>query len=159
MSAREKLQSLEPLARIVRRVKVRGQTVVLTNGCFDLLHAGHVKVLERAKRLGDLLIVALNSDASVRRLKGRARPLIGQRDRALMLAALESVTYVTIFSEDTPRRVIQRLRPDVLVKGADWRTQAIVGRDLVKRWGGRLVRVPLLKGYSTSRLIQRIRRV
>ena len=156
--AQQKVCALARLASVIGRAKARGRRVVLTNGCFDLLHAGHVKVLEQAKGLGDILIVALNSDASVRRLKGAGRPILPQRDRALLLAALASVDYVTVFGEDTPLRVVRRLRPHVLVKGADWQTGRIVGRDLVEASGGRVVRVPLVKGLSTSRLIARIRR-
>jgi len=129
--------------------------VVFTNGCFDLLHTGHAKLLERAKRLGDLLVVGINSDRSVRAMmKGPGRPIVGQRDRAQLLAALESVDYVTIFNEPTPQQLIARLRPNVLIKGADWGASKIVGRELVQR----VVRFPLVKGYSTSRLIERIKR-
>lgn len=145
------------LRRIVRRAKARGVKVVFTNGCFDLLHAGHVTLLERAKRHGDLLVVGLNSDRSVHALKGRGRPLIPQRDRARLLAALASVDYVVIFNELTPARVITRLLPDVLIKGADWRAGAIVGAAAVHRAGGRVIRLPLVKGRSTSELIARIR--
>lgn len=157
MSA-QKIQTLPRLARLIRQAKARGRRVVLTNGCFDLVHAGHVQVLERARRYGDLLVVALNSDASVRRLKGAGRPILGQRDRARLLAAMESVDYVTIFGEDTPLRVVRRLQPHVLVKGADWGRGRIIGSDLVERAGGRVVRVPLVKGHSTSDLIRRLRR-
>ncbi len=151
--------SIAALARAVRRAQARGKTVVFTNGCFDLLHAGHVILLERAKRLGDLLIVAINSDRSVRALrKGPNRPITPQRDRARVLSALACVDYVTIFDEPTPQRAIERLQPDVLVKGADWGPWAIVGSDVIRRRGGRVVRLPLLKGYSTTRLIERIRK-
>ncbi len=153
-SASPKIVAAAAVSRIVRQAQRRGRRVVFTNGCFDLLHAGHAKLLERAKRLGDVLIVGLNSDRSVRALKGRRRPIIGQRDRALLLAALESVDYVTIFHDRTPQRLIARLRPDVLIKGADWGASQIVGSDLVRR----VVRFPLVKGYSTTRLIERIRR-
>ena len=146
------------LAGVVRRANARGCRVVFTNGCFDLLHAGHVTLLEHAKRQGDLLIVGLNSDRSVRALKGPGRPVFSQRDRALLLAALQSVDYVTIFTERTPQRLIERLRPDVLMKGADWGAGQIVGSDVVRRKGGRIVRFPLLKGSSTTNIIQRIRR-
>ncbi|MBI3331219.1 MAG: D-glycero-beta-D-manno-heptose 1-phosphate adenylyltransferase [Candidatus Omnitrophica bacterium] len=156
--AERKIKSPASLARLVRRATARGGTVVLTNGCFDLLHAGHIRLLERARRLGDLLIVGLNSDRSVRALKGPSRPLVGQRDRARLLAALESVDYVTVFHEPTPQRLIARLRPHVLIKGGDWNRSAIVGRDVVEARGGRVVRIPLLKGHSTSQLIARIRR-
>ena len=131
--------------------------MVFTNGCFDLLHAGHVQLLERAKRLGDLLIVGLNGDRSVRRIKGPGRPIVHEGDRALVLAALQSVDYVAIFNEPTPQRLIARLRPQILAKGADWSASQIVGSDIVRRGGGRIVRIPLVKGYSTSRLIERIK--
>ena len=158
-SARRKIQPAEVLTRLVRQAQSQGRRVVFTNGCFDLLHPGHVMLLEQAKRFGDLLVVAINSDRSVRTLqKGPGRPIIGQRDRALIVAALESVDYVTVFHEATPKRLVARLRPDVLVKGADWTAGRIVGRDVVERTGGRVVRVPLLSGYSTTRLLGRIKR-
>ena len=158
-SAQAKILSLPALARRVARARASRRTVVFTNGCFDLVHAGHVKLLEWAKRQGDLLIVAVNSDRSVRVLsKGPGRPLMHERDRALLVAALGCVDAVTIFSDPTPRRLIERLIPDVLVKGADWGAEEIVGAGVVKRHGGRIVRVPLLKGYSTTGLIERIRR-
>jgi len=156
-SSQSKIVSLQALSRAVRRARARGAKVVFTNGCFDLLHAGHVTLLERAKRHGDLLVVGLNSDRSVRALKGRGRPLVPQRDRARLLAALASVDYVIIFDQPTPSRVIARLLPDVLIKGADWAAGAIVGAEAVRRAGGRVVRLPLVKGRSTSQLIARIR--
>ena len=153
---RDKIKSLPALERIVQAAKARGCCVVFTNGCFDLLHAGHVTLLEQAKQRGDLLVVAINSDRSVRRLKGPARPIVGQRDRALVLAALASVDYVTIFNEPTPYELISALTPDVLVKGADWKPGKIVGQDVVERHGGRVVRVTLVAGLSTTALIKRI---
>jgi len=144
------------LLRIVRQAKARGRTIVFTNGCFDLLHAGHIALLERAKRSGDLLVVGINSDRSVRALKGPTRPIVGERERALLLAALESVDYVTIFRDATPARLIARLRPHVLLKGADWGSSQIVGRQIVEAHHGRVIRVPLLKGHSTSRLVKRL---
>jgi rfaE bifunctional protein nucleotidyltransferase chain/domain len=132
----------------------RGKTVVFTNGCFDLVHAGHLKVLEWAKRQGDILVVGLNSDASVRRLKGPRRPILPLADRAALMAALKPVDYVTWFSEETPHLLIKRLRPDILVKGGDWAADSIVGREFVKK----VVRVPLLKGRSTSGIISTINR-
>ena len=154
--ARGKIKSVAALLPIVRRAKSSGRTVVVTNGCFDLLHAGHIRLLEQAKRLGNFLIVAINSDRSVRTLKGPGRPIVSQRDRALVLAGLSSVDYVTIFDELTPARVIERLHPQVLVKGADWGASQIIGREILERDHGRVVRIPLVKGYSTSRLIARI---
>ena len=157
-TSQRKIISAAVLAHQVRRAKAAGRTVVFTNGCFDLLHAGHVMLLERAKHLGDVLIVAINSDTSVRRLKGPRRPIISQRDRARLLAGLASVDYVTVFNDSTPERLLRRLRPHILVKGADWSSTQIIGRELVERDGGRVVRLPLLRGYSTSRLVERIRR-
>jgi D-beta-D-heptose 7-phosphate kinase/D-beta-D-heptose 1-phosphate adenosyltransferase len=130
--------------------------VVFTNGCFDLLHPGHIGLMEAARRRGDVLVVGLNSDGSVRRLKGEGRPILRQGDRARMLAALECVDHVTIFPEPTPLRAIRLLQPDVLVKGADWGTGEIVGRKEVLERGGKVIRVPVRKGSSTTRVIERI---
>ena len=154
-NASRKIVSRGALLRRARRFGTR--RLVFTNGCFDLLHAGHVTLLERAKRYGDVLVVGINSDRSVRALKGPGRPIVSQRDRAAVLAALESVDYVTIFNERTPQRLVEALRPHVLIKGADWAASEIVGRDVVRRRGGRIIRFPLLKGHSTSQLIRRIR--
>lgn len=156
-SAAQKLKSRAVLARLVRRAAARGRRVVFTNGCFDLLHPGHIQLLERAKSYGDLLIVGLNSDRSTRAIKGAPRPIMTQRDRARLVGALESVDYVTIFNEQTPLRLVEALRPHVLIKGADWGAAKIVGRDLVRGRGGRVIRFPLVKGHSTSKLIARIR--
>lgn len=155
----DKIASAAALERLIRRATQQGRTVVFTNGCFDLLHAGHVRILEQAKRQGDLLVVGINSDASVRAIKGPRRPIVNQRDRAFVLAGLSSVDYVTIFPEPTPERLVARLRPHVLVKGADWKSSEIVGRQIVERNHGRIVRLPLLKGHSTTRLIERIKAV
>ena len=156
-STQHKVVSLATLTGLVRRAKRAGRRVVFTNGCFDLLHVGHVQLLERAKTLGELLVVAINSDRSVRALKGPRRPVVTQAARAQVLAALAAVDYVTIFDQPTPQQLIERLRPDVLVKGADWGASAIVGREAMRRRGGRVVRIPLRRGCSTTRLIERIR--
>jgi len=157
-TAQRKIKSLDALVRAVRRARARGDRVVFTNGCFDLLHAGHVTLLERARRLGDLLVVGVNSDRSVRALKGPHRPVTRARDRARVLSALASVDYVIVFDAPTPERLIARLRPHILVKGADWAAGRIVGGDLVRNAGGRVVRLPLLKRHSTSQLIRRMRK-
>ena len=133
------------------------RTVVLTNGCFDLLHPGHVALLEAARGQGDILVVAMNSDASVRGLKGAGRPLIPESERAEVLLALEPVDRVVMYEDPTPLAVIEALLPDVLVKGADWAADAIVGRAEVEAAGGRVERVPLVSGRSTSTLVDRIR--
>jgi len=135
----------------------RSRKVVFTNGVFDLLHPGHVRLLSAARRLGDILVVGMNSDASVRRLKGPDRPFMKQKERAWMLAALESVDYVVMFTQDTPARLIEKVRPDVLVKGGDWSRGNIVGREIVEAGGGRVVRIPLVKGHSTTRLAGKVR--
>ncbi len=146
------------LADLKKRLKrLRGKTVVFTNGCFDILHYGHVKYLQAAKKKGDVLIVGLNTDASVRRLKGRRRPVSPQRERAAVLAALACVDYVTLFREDTPLRLIKVVRPDVLVKGGDWKVARIVGAPTVSSYGGRVLTIPLIKGWSTTGLLKRIK--
>jgi rfaE bifunctional protein nucleotidyltransferase chain/domain len=133
------------------------KTTVFTNGCFDLLHKGHVTYLEQAKKLGSLLIVALNSDASTRRLKGKERPLNVLADRMEVIAALESVDYVTWFEEDTPLNLIRKLRPKILVKGGDWSADKIVGGTDVISWGGKVKSLPYIKGSSTTELIKKAR--
>jgi rfaE bifunctional protein nucleotidyltransferase chain/domain len=137
--------------------KRNGQRIVFTNGCFDLLHPGHIRLFEQARALGDALVVAINSDASVRANKGDGRPIMPQEERAEILAALEAVDYVTVFDEPTPQRLIARLVPDVLVKGSDWGPDEVVGRAEVEAAGGRVVSIPLEAGYSTTNLIERIR--
>lgn len=145
----------ELLARVGREVR-RGRRVVFTNGCFDLLHPGHVRSLERARSLGDVLVVGLNSDRSVRGLKGALRPLLPERDRADLLAALEAVDFVALFDQETPLELIGRLLPDFLVKGGDWELGEIVGRAEVEAAGGGVVSIPLEPGYSTSSLFEKI---
>jgi D-glycero-beta-D-manno-heptose 1-phosphate adenylyltransferase len=135
--------------------KQAGQTVVFTNGCYDLLHPGHIRLLEQARSLGDILILALNSDDSVRRLKGPSRPLIPEQDRAELAASLEAVDAVTIFDEDTPRELIAAVLPDVLVKGADW-AHWIAGREEVEAAGGRVHALDLEPGYSTTGIVEQI---
>lgn len=155
------MSAATPLAELLaerRSWRAAGRRVVFTNGCFDLLHAGHVRLLEAARAQGDLLVVGLNSDASVRRLKGPSRPVLPEAERAEALRALESVDRVVVYEDDTPLAAIQALVPDVLVKGADWAPGTIVGADVVEAAGGRVVRVELLAGRSTSGLIERTRR-
>jgi D-beta-D-heptose 7-phosphate kinase/D-beta-D-heptose 1-phosphate adenosyltransferase len=151
-----KLKSVEALAPILRAAQARGRKVVFTNGCFDLLHRGHVRYLVQARALGDLLVVGLNSDPSVQALKGPARPIVPAEERAEVLAALEAVDYVTIFEEPTPERLIAALQPDILVKGGDWTPDTIVGRETVERRGGEVRALPYVDGASTSDIIERI---
>ncbi len=141
---------------VLRRLRQMGRKVVFTNGCFDILHAGHVSYLQRARELGDLLVLGLNSDASVRRLKGETRPLVPEADRAVILAALACVDYVVIFEEDTPLELISLLQPDVLVKGNDYTEDEVVGAELVRQWGGRVALMPFVTGRSTTALVSKI---
>ena len=138
------------------REKRNGRRVVFTNGCFDLLHPGHIRGFELARQMGEALVVGLNSDRSVRKLKGPTRPVIPEQERAEMLAALESVDAIVIFDEPTPREVISRLLPDVLVKGGDWPGDQIVGREEVQAAGGRVVSLPVVPGYSTTAILRKI---
>jgi len=149
--------ALDQAAAFVAQLRAARKTVVFTNGVFDLLHPGHVRYLAEARRLGDALIVGVNSDRSVRAIKGPGRPITPEAERAEILAALASVDGVVVFDEDTPHAVIGRLQPDVLVKGADWGADRIVGRDIVEGRGGRVVRIPLAPGYSTTAILARIR--
>jgi D-beta-D-heptose 7-phosphate kinase/D-beta-D-heptose 1-phosphate adenosyltransferase len=153
-----KVYGLEKLVAIRRGLKRRGKKVVFTNGCFDLLHAGHVRLFHEAKKLGDVLIVALNSDASMRRLKGPTRPIFPLRERFEILAAVADIDYLTSFSQTTPQKIIAALLPDVLVKGGDWGPDEIVGRAEVEGAGGRVARVRYFEGHSTSSIIRRIAR-
>lgn len=151
MKAKSKIVGLRTLQKRVRQWRALGKKIVFTNGCFDILHAGHVSVLEFSRNQGDILIVGLNSDASVKRLKGPTRPINTQADRALVLAALESVSAVCVFEEDTPYNLIKAVRPDVLVKGGDYKKSEIVGSE----FAGRVVRFALLKGRSTTNIIKK----
>jgi len=138
------------------RAGLAGLRLVFTNGCFDILHPGHVDYLQRARALGDRLIIGLNSDASVRRIKGEKRPINTERDRAQVLSGLACVDHVIIFDEDTPYELIRAVRPHVLVKGGDWPLESIVGRDIVTALGGDVLSIPMLPGYSTTGIIERI---
>jgi D-beta-D-heptose 7-phosphate kinase/D-beta-D-heptose 1-phosphate adenosyltransferase len=151
-----RIVSQEALLQLVGR-EVRGsRRIVFTNGCFDLLHPGHIRLLEEARSLGDVLVVGLNRDASVRRVKGDSRPLIPEMERAEILAALAGVDFVVLFGEETPREIIARLLPDVLVKGADWGANEVVGRAEVEGAGGKVVSIPLQPGYSTTSILRKI---
>jgi D-beta-D-heptose 7-phosphate kinase/D-beta-D-heptose 1-phosphate adenosyltransferase len=151
-----KILSLDQLLRERERLGRLGRRVVFTNGCFDLLHPGHIRYLQEARRLGDALIVALNSDRSVRELKGDKRPILDQNERSEVMAALGCVDYVTVFDESTPREIIAALLPDLLVKGGDWDIGRIVGRDEVEAAGGKVLSLPFVEGCSTSDVIERI---
>lgn len=154
---RDKILSADSALKLVTTIKKSGKKVVFTNGCFDILHIGHVRYLEQARSLGDFLIVAMNSDESVKSIKGPERPVNNEKDRAEVLAALNFVNAVVLFSEETPYQLIDQLRPDILVKGSDWEEKDIVGGDLVKSYGGSVERIELVEGASTTSLIEKIR--
>jgi D-glycero-beta-D-manno-heptose 1-phosphate adenylyltransferase len=147
------------LKRLIDAMKHEHKRVVFTNGCFDILHPGHIRMLEKARSLGDALIVGINSDPSVQEIKGPQRPLIPESERAEVLAALESVDFVTVFGETTPRELIAEILPAILVKGSDWGPDEIIGREEVEAAGGQVISIPLEAGYSTTKLIERIRRL
>jgi len=154
-----RIVSQEELIALLGRADRGPRRVVFTNGCFDLLHPGHIRTLEEARSLGDVLVVGLNDDAGVRKAKGDSRPAFAQDERAELLAALEAVDFVVLFSEATPGELIARLLPDVLVKGADWGSTEIVGREEVEKAGGRVVSISLEPGYSTTGILQKIRKL
>lgn len=153
---RKKILDLAELAQVISRAKNKGEKIVFTNGCFDLLHIGHIKYLSRARSLGNILIIGLNRDKSIRELKGPKRPLIGEIERASLLAALDCVDYVVLFSEMTPEKLIKTLKPDVLVKGGDYSVDEVVGKSIVEGYGGRVELVPIVKGMSTSGIVKKI---
>ncbi len=150
-----KVLKLEELLQILPPIR-KGKKVVFTNGCFDILHAGHVHYLNECKRLGDILVVGINSDNSVRRLKGPKRPIIPLEERAFVLSQLGSVDFVVPFEEDTPIKLIEEIKPDVLVKGGDWPKEQIVGREFVESYGGKVLTIPFKFDVSTSKIIERI---
>jgi len=153
---KNKIEDRKDLKKVVERLKKEGKRVVFTNGCFDLIHVGHTRYLQEARKLGDVLIVGVNSDRSVRRIKGKKRPVIPEEERAEVLSALQCVDFVVIFHEPDPLNIISLLKPDVLVKGGDWGEDAIIGREVVESIGGKVVRIPEIKGASTSSIIDKI---
>ncbi|MCK4858971.1 MAG: D-glycero-beta-D-manno-heptose 1-phosphate adenylyltransferase [Candidatus Omnitrophica bacterium] len=154
----KKIKKIAELKEIVENLKREGGKIVFTNGCFDLLHIGHINYLKKAQKQGDILIIGLNSDSSVKKIKEKGRPIIPQSERARILAALEFVDFVTIFEEQIPLNLIKKIKPNVLVKGGDWKRKEVVGSDFVKSYGGKTLVVPFTKGKSTSLIIERIRR-
>jgi D-beta-D-heptose 7-phosphate kinase/D-beta-D-heptose 1-phosphate adenosyltransferase len=153
---KEKIKTKEDLHRIVEELKKKGKRIVFTNGCFDLLHLGHVRYLEKAKSLGDILVVGVNSDSSVQNLKGPERPILPEEERIEILSSLACVDYITVFDELTPFELISSLRPHILVKGGDWTKETTVGRKVVEQSGGEVVILPFIEGPSTSNLIETI---
>lgn len=158
MSCLNKIKTRQEIKRIANRLRKKGKKIAFTNGCFDILHYGHIKYLEDAKAKADILVVGLNSDASIKRIKGNDRPINTQSDRARLLSALSAIDYVTIFNEETPLKLIRLVMPDVLIKGGDWRKSKIVGADFVRECGGRVLTIPYVKGYSTTGLVEKIKK-
>ncbi len=154
-----KILSRHDLQTEIDALHRQGKKIVFTNGCFDILHVGHVRYLREAKKKGDVLVLALNSDRSVQAIKGDKRPIVPEAERADVMAALEAVDYVTIFEELTPLALIETLKPDVLIKGGDWEEEKIVGRDAVLSWGGQVAVIPEIKGASTTNIVEKIRTV
>ena len=158
MNSSQKNLTLSSLTRVLQKLRRQGTKIAFTNGCFDILHFGHVSYLqEAAKGKNRVLVVAINSDESVRTIKGEGRPIVPQRERAALIAALACVDYVTIFNESTPLKTIEALRPDVLIKGADWKGKDVAGAPFVKSYGGRVEFVRYLNGFSTTKMIESIR--
>ena len=151
-----KINSLSTLKRKIEQPKKRGKRIVFTNGCFDILHYGHAKYLQDARSKGDYLVVGVNSDSSIKKIKGRNRPVIKEADRLRVVEALGCVDFVVLFKEDNPLKVIMALKPDILVKGSDWNKKKIIGADFVESYGGRVKTIKLVKGRSTSAIIKKI---
>lgn len=154
--SKEKIILFDSISSLAENLKGAGKKVVFTNGCFDIIHSGHISYLYKAKNLGDVLIIGLNSDSSIKRIKGEKRPILPQNERAYILSALEMVDFVVMFEEDTPYELIKRVRPDVLVKGGDWDIENIVGKDIVESYGGKVLNIPFVEGKSTTNIIERI---
>ena len=143
----------------LEELRKKGKKIAFTNGCFDILHVGHVRYLREAKNTADVLVLALNSDSSVRSLKGKERPLVPEQERAEIIAALEFIDYVTIFNELTPMELINYLKPDILIKGGDWAEEDVVGREEIKEWGGRVAIIPEVEGKSTTNIVEKIKKL
>ena len=156
MSSKKKIVSLNALKKIIGGLRQNGKVIAFTNGCFDILHFGHVSYLEASKKRNRILVIGINSDSSIRKIKGPHRPIIGQKQRAALISALACVDYVTIFDEETPLKLISALRPDVLIKGADWKGKEVVGGDVVQVNGGKVEFIRYVNGFSTSNIVQAI---
>jgi rfaE bifunctional protein nucleotidyltransferase chain/domain len=153
-----KLKSLEIIKNEINALQQQGKKIVFTNGCFDILHAGHVDIFQQARNLGDALVVAVNSDISIKKIKGEKRPVVPQAQRMQVLAALEAIDYVVIFEEENPLKIIKEIQPDILVKGGDWPVETIVGREIVEKKGGKVLSIPLMEGISTTNIIEEVKK-
>lgn len=152
-----KIKTLPGLKRVLKNTEAKNKSVVFTNGCFDILHVGHINYLNRAKALGDILIIGLNSDKSIKKLKGESRPIVTQRNRALVLSALSAVDFIVIFNNLTPLSLIKAIKPDILVKGGDWKVKDIVGAKFVQSYEGVVKSLPYIRGFSTKSIIKKIK--
>lgn len=153
-----KLKSLGIIKNEIKALQQQDKKIVFTNGCFDILHAGHVDIFQQARNLGDALVVAVNSDISIKKIKGEKRPVVPQAQRMQVLAALEAIDYVVIFDEENPFKIIKEIQPDILVKGGDWPVEAIVGREIVEKKGGKVISIPLMEGISTTNIIEEVKK-
>ena len=151
------IEDWDKLTNELNELKSQGKRIIFTNGCFDILHLGHVSYLKQAKELGDILVLALNTDDSVKKLKGDSRPINNQQDRALVINELKSIDYVTFFSEDTPYNIIKTLKPNIIAKGGDYSPEQVVGKDIVERYGGKVEIIPFVEGKSTTNIVNRMR--
>jgi len=154
----QKILNRQDLKIELDKLRARGKKIAFTNGCFDILHVGHVRYLREAGKTADVLVLALNSDSSVREIKGEKRPIVPEEERAEVMASFEFINYITIFSEQTPLELINYLQPDILIKGGDWPEEKVVGRNEVKKWGGRVVIVPEIAGKSTTNIVEKIKK-
>ena len=155
---KSKIKTLPDTKNEVKKLQQQGKKIVFTNGCFDILHAGHVDIFQQARELGDALVVAINSDSSIKKIKGEKRPVVPQEQRMQVVAALESVDFVVVFSEEDPLKVIKEIQPDILVKGGDWEVGTIIGREIVEKNGGKVCSIPLMKGISTTNIIEVVKK-
>lgn len=153
-----KLKPLEIIKNEIKALQQQGEKIVFTNGCFDILHAGHVDIFQQARNLGGALVVAVNSDISIKKIKGEKRPVVPQAQRMQVLAALEAIDYVVIFDEENPFKIIKEIQPDILVKGGDWPVETIVGREIVEKKGGKVLSIPLTEGISTTNIIEEVKK-
>jgi len=153
-----KLKPLEIIKSEIQALQQQGKKAVFTNGCFDILHAGHVNIFQQARNMGDVLVVAVNSDLSIKKIKGEKRPVVPQAQRMQVLAALEAIDYVVIFEDENPLQIIKELQPDILVKGGDWPIETIIGREIVEKKGGKILSIPLMEGISTTNIIEEVKK-
>lgn len=155
----EKVKNFTQIAEIVNELKRKGKKIVFTNGCFDILHSGHIKLLKKAKELGDVLILGINKDKSIKKLKGKGRPIMNEKQRIEIISAIEFVDYVVPFGQPTPEKLIKRIKPDIIVKGGDYKKNEVIGKDIVEKYGGKVYIFPLVKNISTTKIIKKIKKM